>query len=584
MWMRAFVICAALCVFASSAKAAAVSDVAPCAEAKDLAICLLSAAGKVDGGRTLFEDSILAANPGLIAAAGYSRETVAAARLESERSVQEEPIGPSIMAEMEAERLDDAGLAPNLALVPVLALSTKPVPPPFFDFAGRTTSDRLMALAGVAMSNGSLQLRAEARREWENELVRRASPADPMNDLDGLIRVCRKAKDTGCIDRALHLGRSRDDAEQIQLLVTAGRFDQALALSRRAKLGPIEARIRAEGIPNEPAFDWPTIVGVADGSRNPKPDTPDGLRFLASRILTEARTGLVVMADMENEDAIAQQAADDLIPRADPRSLGPATLNNIMEIASTASPDRGAQWLRALERELPVRKEDGYYRPDQLQLIMKGIADGWRVMEREDQVDAFIARWRPAGLAEVQNYLANPSATIETPYADVLVDLLLWRDRVDEARPLMTDPSPLLEYELRERQGIANLDLYLREARTDRERLKVLSACLSEAVERDEMEWVFRCLTDISRLVTTTNERVGVTQIAVQSSAISAARGDLDSARAFLEMAFAAIDKMVMTDPVVNEQTISDLRLLAIARAELRADGRLPPLAPSAKR
>lgn len=629
MLFRLALIAALLCLVARPVQAATARDLAPCLEAADRPICLLNVAGAEDGGLGLFRDEELAAHPDLLKAAGFTK-----AETERWRAAQDDsykmflgPIDEASGAVSAALALDRAGRPPTEALAPIMALKgVSPTLPPFFA-QSQITSPRLLAywlLIGddtgrKADRSPSPTLASAVLLAWEEELKRRNGVADVTTGPLGLGMAYRVAGDEAGVDRAIRLDPSRRDDERIVMLVRLDRLEQAAAISRIATIEATEAifrallaRVDATTEASEAEFAGEldrrfgeTITKLRADGRNKEADaieaelrqlaeeataeeiesTSDAeIHAMAAEALAEARIELVRAAAAAGRADLARETADAVIAGSSAASPSDLVLSATPDLVAAASPAVATGWLNALEAGLRPYSQDDRDASLALQGRLRAVGVGWRQIGRVDRFEELIARWRPAALADVAAYreASARGQSRQIPVAWVISSLLLDEDRVREARPLLAlGPRALLENDIKRGRGVANLDSYLAEATAPGAASSLLISCIGAADLQRDFASSLLCLQRRVELAKTPIEKDSVVSQALGGAALAARVGQSAISRELLTLALTTARGI----PAADEDPISlrDFDLIEIAKAELRADGRLPPLAPRAE-
>jgi hypothetical protein len=272
-------------------------------------------------------------------------------------------------------------------------------------------------------------------------------------------------------------------------------------------------------------------------------------------ILTDLHDQLIDAALRTNPPDVVRSVADQLL-RAPDATDDPRRFLRVLRVARPAI---AAARLEGLERGMTARRG-----AERLAII----SHGWRILgrpERADQIEARARSWAAA----------NPGVT--GGYATALGRLYLSQGRTEAARALGAfPPEDLLLSDLKAGIGLANLDSYL-SAADEGARNALLSSCPHLVQEARRFAETPRCIAARERFAEP-RMQYATAASALQSATLIAQLGDAATARILLDQGLRAITTAIAADPKVAElpAVISPATLVAIAKAELRADGRLP--------
>lgn len=414
-----------------------------CADAPDQAICLLTLAGSVQGGAELRGDPELTARPDLLKLAGVA-EAPARATVGPAPEIFLDPYLRIRTTANAVLALDRAGQPPAVALAPIRDL-------PADDFGERGRSMAYLMVLDETIRPASPVLRKAILADWERELRAGAGAEgtdalSASNDATALALAYVAEEDEAGMNRALDLAAEDSAPMRILFLSALGRLDRAAELVRLE-----QARLDAA-----------------------PPDAEAG------GLLEEARAALVMAAVEKGRRDIARTQADALL--ADPQAI--LRSKAFPNIAAAASPAVVDPLLDRLEQETRADQE-----PLRARLPAQYLAMAWFKMGRRDRFDAFVAWLKP---------LARDNDEV----AEVLAQLLVATGRADEATPFIErhELDDLLEADIEEGRGLANLDLYLKIADKPSSQARLLLDCAKEAAGEADFTAMRSCLTRLQSL------------------------------------------------------------------------------------
>lgn len=542
---------------ASAAKPPSPPGLHDCVEGPQQPICLLRIAGERDLGLSLFEDRDLATLPDLIAQTGY---TLAAAQ--ERESVQIGPLenpfsdyGWARRGAFEAWRLDREGRSPDEALAILRATSNAeetmtPGKPP--------STTRLLGYARLlqpapAATRPSAALMAAALADWEKTLTGLDDLGYQETGPVALVRAYRRAGDTAGSARALKLvGRLPLD-EQIIALTELGLLEEAFALSETASAHDV--------------LDPRRMRGVLDA------------KFILNTEILEARIVLAEAAAKAGRTDIARKAADLVLAELEPAGFMFEPMEHFPAIAALASPDALAARLEAMEVELN-RPQVGDQRDEIVAAtLLPNIATGWRVLGRKDRIDPLIARWLPIAAKEAKDARPedSPGGYLDTPIAYAVAEILQSEGRAAEAIALLPPDLAARENfvaDIREGGGVRDLKHYLALQRDDDLRNMLIRDGVLAAMESRDLGTALTILRQTGR-----SRGSAYSVLSMADERLAA--GDMAGAQALLNLAVEEARK-ALDDAKVSDSLSP--HLVRLAKMQLRADGRLPPLAIPSKR
>lgn len=572
----------------------------PCRSAADQAMCLLKVSAAHDGGSDIWRDADLRRAAEVLSALGLTAASVAGARgaNDTERMFFG-AMDEAAAAVDEAIALDRAGRPPSEALAPILDLGTKATPVPLF-FAGRGEPEAprpkafrsLLSRSDRSGPRPSPALARAAAYAWERELSAPGAPASARQAAYALALAYRDLGDAAGVDRALAL--LPYEVDRLHGLIELGRLEEAgarIAVLTRADLAP-DARktltlelARIWALQTAAESDLPAVLaqqareahgrgdvelaklieGQAAKIRKAAPPPP---RLTQADIddktdeqLRTLRDRLIVAALKAGRPEAARPLADRLLnaPDADVDAW------RFVQSLKVATPAQGTAALEARERSLTLRRG-----AERLGVILAG----WRAIGRPERAAQLVERVRPWAAADA----GRPGG-----YANALGQAFLAEGRTAEAQALATfPPEDLLKSDVTGGKGMANLDAYLAAAPDESGRIQLLVGC-SYALEAAR-QWAELpgCYAANRRWLTAPTQRHSTADRAIASAALAADAGDAATARTLLDLALAVGAEAIAADPASAEQPHSfyATHLIAVAKAELRAEGRLAPVAP----
>lgn len=621
--LHVLILTLACCFPTTSATARTWSSFAACQAAQDPAICLLRVAGEEQAGARLYWDLDLNRRPDLLDAAGFSRADFEAWKAAEEASSYRSLYSSSEKATEavgEALALEAAGKGPEQSSAPVLALKGDPPQSPAV-FPG--CSVRLLAFQLLGERAATPGLANAVLKAWETELASIGGIADDFCGPLALANAYRQLGDEAGIDRSIALMPPTGDPNKILLLARVGRFEAAAELSESANLEPIVAAIRKKITASKESERRFRELVTAESTRHlqalledlrakghseeadrlalelakpphaaeEEPDEIDEatLRGFARSELDSARLELMTLAEAGGRPDVARAVADALIRASDPASPVDVASERAPTVVSAASPGLATAWVARLETIQPAG-DDTVSATISLQSRVYAVGECWRRLGQRDRLDAWIARWRPSATEDAEAWSKGAAASASASdmsiggYAFAVANILLNDDRVSEAAPLLTSgrETTLLLNDLRRGRSVVNLERYLREVGGPAEQRQLLGGCPATAIQARDFDSVAECLRRLAALSMDAGSRSSVSSQLIAAAATAGQAGNPAAMRKLLALAFEVSRGLPDTsDTWATPQARS---LIEIAKAELRADGRLPPLAPSSER
>lgn len=591
---------AALLLTAGAARADDLLDRAiPCRGAADQATCLLKVSAEHDGGSAIWRDPDLSRAPAVLSALGLSAAGVAAARgaNEAERTffgAMDE--GKAAVEETLAR--DRAGRDPAEALAPILELSmVSPTVPPFFMRGGELPSPRAEAYQALIASREALAqppsagLAAAAADAWERDL--RDPTASPAFRASAywLAPARLVLRDEAGVDRAVAMIPS--PLQRIELLANLGRFDAAvraaLALRRdevvatvrremtvqaalivranaaaaRAASQSLPELMRRSGLQDDPkvAREMEKMLRDQAKAERAPPPVP---RISPAEVESEADNQIGQMQDHVLREALRKQRSEVARPLADRVLQEPDLPDNRYRfplVLKAATPEAAVARLEALDAALSPTKGADRLEP---------LVQAWTQIGRPDRADQLVER--AAGWAR------KGSDRRPSPYAEPVARQLWARGRQTEAAALARlAPDERLKLDIVAGRGLSGFDRYYAEA-DEGERNTLLVSCGPTATAARAWSVAVECAQRRSVLATAPHQRHAHAGMAVQQAAQAADADEVATARLLLDKGLEEGAAAVAVDPQTRTWPgpFSALNLLAVAKAELRAEGRLP--------
>lgn len=549
-----------------------------CLKATDRPICLLAAAA--DGRPDVVEfDPDLRKRPDLAAAAGVQLKPSNASAATDGLTRATQRLEAALA---EASRRLAADRPPAEASAPILAPPTPGEP----DLRLAGLSVVVLPAVERPLTGSSRAFVAAALQAWEDG-IRAGWPSSSLAPPEALATAYARFGDDAGLDRALQLIPRPD--RRVDTLLDAGRLDAALALARQltpeAMLAPlrVEATAQAEVL-RKAAARGSLPLGVFA----PPWDQPDALpsddaqlKAYAAVAVRRARIAVIAAAVKAGRAESARDLADGVVG-APAKTADEATLQNAGPLAAAATPAVATAWLEQLDKTpgRPSRTADASMA---LQGRIMAVAAGWGALGRQDRIDALVAGLRPLARREAALRDSRPTEAIQTPATWQLANLLLAADRVEEVRALAVPQSggQLVENDLNRGRGIARVEEYLSDARTENDRVSVLVACYMGSELRGAFADALTCYRRHQQLLTRPEQHIVLMDSAIRTAGLAADADRLDDARALLAFALRAGLADYRANPQFQSMAgfLSRIDLVRIAKAELRAQGRLPPRA-----
>jgi hypothetical protein len=586
-----------------------------CADAADRPLCLLRRVA-AHNPEMLTQDSELGDHPALLSAAGVAVSperpfdpVEARARLAAWKA-QAGPLGSTAVgaqaeaevAAREAMHLHRAGRPPDEALASTAALSLTEAP-------------------GSGLTN--FDMTPVAPRAWAYQLL-----ASSLHGAAGPREQTLRSAVMAAWERDLTV--AGDDPARIAMLVETGQLERAAAVSAQARIDGSERRLRdsvelmaaimaarearweadrnrelEELLREVPARQRARVRRELQAPEEIEPEPGEGapdLRAMAEAQLEGARIALASAALKGGRADLARTEADRLLA---PARLTDGLLSATHILAPAASPAVATRWLETLEATLrphpseayqdaPRRGYPGVRSRSQVEAETRGtqlllqtqasfsqVANGWRALGRTDRVEAMIQRWTPQALAEAA--ASKPArargGVAQTPYAGQLARLLLDLGREDEARAIgVLGPSDWIRHDIKTGRGVDQFDAHLARSSEPNERSGAWITCYYDAIDNNRFDAARACWLKGAQHVDTLARQASRVQAATAIAGAAARAGDLSAARDMLDRALVAA-RSVPWEHRDIQMHFDDPRtfdVLDIAKAELRADGRLP--------
>ncbi|MGA0607321.1 hypothetical protein ACO2Q0_15125 [Phenylobacterium sp. VNQ135] len=570
----------------------------PCGNAADVPLCILKVLAAKDSGEMLWRDDALQARPALLAAAGVKVE---AAQQAAGSDTARLFFGPSDDAQAALRRAiarEREGASADLALGAIMALPSGAPELPLFFADSQTASIRLLGLQAVDRAargeipdlKPSPALHRAALAAWEAELAARGGLADMLTDPGTLATAYAAVGDAGGATRAVAL-EPRPDKRAL-ILAELGRIEDAAVAAARLERRDLEPSVRAEierlqarqaaaasatdrhmkgelarmiaearsGGDEKAARQLEKMRGVM-ASEGAPPLPPDLVEGEIDDRLSALWRGLFSAAGKAGRPTAARPVAERLFRESPPPKVSDALAAHI-EAATAAAPDLAAPWLDAQEKQLSRGGDD------QMSIRVEAVADGWLALGRTDRVEALIARLRSGSVR----------------HRRLAAFRLLALDRPAEAQALAPiGADELLRADIRRGRGVSRLRIYLAGIQEPHLRSSLLGTCEHETQQALLWRELLICM-EVEREAATRPVQFFVdADSALTALNLPASLGDLTSARALFRFALDTAARGLALEPNYSDAfggVMTRVGVLAYAKAELRADGRLPKSPP----
>jgi hypothetical protein len=545
---------------ASAADTPLLRQSALCLDGPDVPICLLRGLAPHPFSR-LIDDADLLAHPTLLREAGVSieaeRSAIAEARLaRGEDWVEALPEKFVVETVLEAVLRAERGMPAEAVLEPIRRQPLTRVKE--WDKEGVAPSPRLLAYldfwpiakAGLGgASNG--RLKEKLLEFWSADLasreIGRAYPSDV-----GYVEM--SAAEAKALTRLIPQERPPEPAStRITALLREGKLDEALAALQKASISREPDTLAHWG--RERIGMATLMTGMLFGS---VPDEEDNQVVLAKRLLAMASLQLTKEAQKAGRADVARAAADYFLQIA---PYGAEPLGGLsLTVFSSASPAVAERWLDRASAEAPASRWRA----------VDTILTGWRATGRSDRAEAV----HTAAFAAALQQASDTSPYTDRSLATTLGSYLASLGQMTEARRLFGDDyEALIRADLDAGRASTTIDGYLAEHPDPAGQAKVLKACAEVTAPRLAAELARRCLERWPAGERTSTDRLNALRAAVGLAGNVAAR-DLAMARSL--MRFALNELAEAAPSAEGDWEPPEHALLAYAKAELRADGRLP--------
>lgn len=457
------------------------TDARACAASSDGPVCLLAVVATADSER-LRQDLELRAHP----------ELLTAASVDPYKPFPHNPDNPDKIADQAAEAVLErlrGGDSVDAALNPMAALPL----PEVRQFASPRVRAyrRLWTLhhAHVPVASSPELARAVLAR-WEAELLNNAR-SDAATDPPALAEAYMAFGDRAGASRVIELGGPLTDQARIDRLRAAGRLEEAAALAVKADVALDETRLRedfelydAPGLAGQDelnarlrlhlrgALDQMRAEGKLKQAAEFESRAGSLLEVQPSRLaagraeiplyawgyLNQSRAWLVEALLKVGSRSLAQQVADAILKAP----LGSLQLWDFNVVLNAASPPVAEAWLVRMEAALVAGELPDDEHQQRLADRATMVLLGWSAMKRPDRADLAFRYWLPLAEAEVAGRKAG--GHMATPYTDAITAFLLNQDRADEARGLFYDykgAARRLANDIARGRGLARMDAYL---------------------------------------------------------------------------------------------------------------------------
>jgi hypothetical protein len=572
----------------------------PCLEDADTAICLLRSVAALNPS-DLSDDVVLRARRELLKAAGVDLE-------------KRPPLGATPTSHDFGLNLAQAALAAlesgtsaTKAFAPIeaadngwAALGEAPRP--------MQTSPRLVAYRHLwdLSQAGAKALAAPATRlmvlqRWE-EALRTHDRDDAATDPSALIVAYRLLGDEAGVSRSLELSPINSDREKLSRLIEAGRLSEAVGFSAKASIAGDEAAFRQQFEANEAAeyalqdkFQAQLAKGVRglakawrESGRQEEADKLEAeldkalersppsheeaaraeVPMSAWARLTYTRSRLVNALLATGQAAEARQVAYQILDA--PQASWFAGYWDREMVLKAAAPERASAWLAAVERMLEAKA----LKEEDRAVAAEAVLSGWVALGDVQRADRLWRSWMPRAKAELASHEAGGYEA--TPFADVIRAFLIAHDKPGEAPALFAgEEAQLLRNDIvRGRLGTARGRI--QETRNPDVRALLIGECVTVTRFSKTFELGEWCLGQASTDKADVRQTYALRSMAIGLASDAAEADQLSMARRLFKTA-ATADAELPADQM--RDNLQALRMAhQLAKAQLRAEGRLPPL------
>ncbi len=566
-------------------------------------MCILRVLAADDAGARLLDDADLAASPQVLTAVGVD---VPALRKERAMAKAPAPYDEIVSAVREVRALDAAGTPPRQALAPIARLPNASVLPepqlPEAPVAGRRRFAYAL-LTGQGSNQLSPALRAAALRAWEDELKSVAPTREMIDGPSQLASAYQAGGDEAGVARALAL-EPRPHG-QVEIMLQLGQIESAAAVAEGMTIEGLLPAMRLDAL-RQQEFDRTLSsmsVGIAaqvfgDQIKNAEasgdrrlagklramqaeiekdaaplaPDlTPRALQAAAVQQIRVTRLSVLKQAKDVGRPQAARHLADSMLKKTAPNRVSANDWEQMDVLIPVASPTEAAAWLNSLDATIQRDLRHGHGWSSDASARLAILVEGWTKLGRMDRLEALITRIRPLTDAERRGAGRGPeeSPALNTQLRAMLVAV----GRPDEGFALFPGrPEERLDNDLRRGRGLMNLDAYFAEA-SENNRFGLELHCMSAAQRAKAYSLIPNCLGGRKSAEAAPRQRQVYAETALASARLAAANGDGAAARNLLSWALDTA-RGIETDDAGD--VFPRAALLELAKAELRADGRLP--------
>ncbi|HYG28407.1 MAG TPA: hypothetical protein VD906_16095 [Caulobacteraceae bacterium] len=587
--------------FAAEPKIDLLKNASRCLQTADLPICLLREVATV-APQDLRQDIALRTRPALLRAAGLPPLRPRAP--EEATPGWHGPTGSQLFVDDAVDavlaRLEE-GAPPDAALEPVGRLAP-PTPADGFTETSQALHayERLWRLTQAGAPGTSPAFARALLRAWEQELVARDFEADAARGLEGLGAAYAAIGDQQNARRVIDLGPAVFPNTRIGRLMAIGALEEAAQVSATAdlsahaawlrqqdekewarigaeqqafagKMAPAMRKLaehfRAAGAEKEAAEIEAQLATLdAPGERPPR-----DFQMEALQDLNAARWLFVREATKAGRPDLARRVADELMRTPPEASEEGLPQLDPAPIVSVATPELAARWLDAVEKSVQPTIETNA--PGVRRIAVGAVLEGWAALGQPQRAEAAYRRWLPLAREEAER---NKDGGAFMTFSFPITEYLLESDRVAEAGPLVVgSPMMLMRNDFRRGRGMAAVDRYIRPTDDRWARHSVWSDCRRHAADFEAYTAGEACIARLTAQAEAPGQHAGLIDDALQLAASAAQAGELDEARRIYRKALA--DAAKLPDREYMSFVETKRSLLHIAKAELRAQGRLPP-------
>lgn len=429
-------------------------------------------------------------------------------------------------------------------------------------------------LAGLYADRGDV---AGARR-----VLARLSPENEPALINGLVDLDLFAEAAAVSDGAdatRSLGRLR--RRQALLEETAAAQMAEFAKFQEAAFEEAFADLTPEQ--RETLLAMEAEVEADEGQYAEAPDTI--LLETAEDELAAARVRLLHEADRAGKAALvrstARQAFEEAIHSAEVFGSGSRLAQALELLVQTSETPEAVELIEKAEVHARTRGDS------HLQLVLPAIHAAWLTLGRPDRAEALVEEWRPLAtlqgraVAEGRDPQGVLSGDGQPGAQQGLQTILLSRDDLDGARALgWLSPDAGLRRDFAAGRGISRLDDHLSN-RTEDDQGQILIICRHLALQTGDLDAAAVCAERFADLADTPNRHAIAADGLLQVAGAAAVKDDVATAWRLTQRGLAMGHEAEGNESAAPPSFFTlNVHLRDVAKAVLRREGRLPPLAP----